>query len=113
MLPIYIVYSESGRRYRSWEQQAGRKHRSCSEFSKCGMLTKKHAQLESCKLSFIWGQNEDCSLGDKTSVSSERLFQRDSQGRSIYNILVKGEFSAIKHLLYKRFSASHKELILL
>ena len=32
-------------------------------------------------------------------------------GRSTYTILVKGEFSAIKPLLYKRFSASHKELI--
>ena len=34
---------------------------------------------------------------------------RGSQGRSIYKISVKGEFSAIKQLLYKRFSTSHKD----
>ena len=38
------------------------------------------------------------------------LLQTRSGGRSIYKILVKGEFSAIKRLLHKRFSASHKEL---
>ena len=31
--------------------------------------------------------------------------------RSIYVILVKGEFNVIKQLSYKRFSASHKELM--
>ena len=30
---------------------------------------------------------------------------------TIYKILVKGEFNALKHLLYKRFSASHEELM--
>ena len=48
------------------------------------------------------GKNEDCSLGDSTSDSSERLLQRGSGGRWIYKILVKGEFNALKHLLYKR-----------
>ena len=55
--------------------------------------------------------HEGCSLGDSTSDSSKRLLQRGSGERSIYKILVKGEFSAIKHLLYKRFSASHEELM--
>ena len=32
-------------------------------------------------------------------------------GKSIYTILVKGEFDVIKHLSYKRFSASYKELM--
>ena len=57
------------------------------------------------------GQNEDWSPGDSTSDSSERLPQRGSGGRSIYKILVKEEFNAIKCLLYKRFSARHKELM--
>ena len=57
------------------------------------------------------GQNEDCGLGDSTSDRSERLLKRGSRGRLIYNILVKGEFSAIKHFLYKRFYASHVELM--
>ena len=39
-----------------------------------------------------------------------RLLQRGSEGRSIYKVLVKGEFNTIKHSFYKRFSASHKDL---
>ena len=57
------------------------------------------------------GQNEDCSPGSSTSNSSERLLQRGSQGRLIYKISLKQKFSAIKCLHYKRFSASHKELM--
>ena len=36
---------------------------------------------------------------------------RGSRGRSIYKILVMGEFSAIKRLLYTRLSARHEELM--
>ena len=57
------------------------------------------------------GHNEDYNPGDSTSDSPERLLQKGSGGRSIFKILVKGEFSATKHLLYNRFSASHKELM--
>ena len=63
------------------------------------------------RVKFYWGQNEDCSPGDSTSDSSERLLQRDSGGRSIYMILAKGEFYAIKHSFYKWFSAGHDELM--
>ena len=49
------------------------------------------------KLKFYLGQNEDCSTGDSTLDSSERLFQRDSGGRSIYKVLMKVEFNTIKH----------------
>ena len=45
------------------------------------------------------------------SDSSERLLQRVSGGRLIHRILVRGEFNEIKHLFYKWFSASHKELM--
>ena len=55
--------------------------------------------------------HEGCSLGDSTSDTSERLLQRGSGERSIYKISVKGEFSAIKHLLYKRFSANQEEMM--
>ena len=55
------------------------------------------------------GENEDSSPGDSISDSSERLLKKGSGGRSIYRILVKGEFNAIKHLLYKRFSAHPEE----
>ena len=33
---------------------------------------------ESCVLSFIWGQNEDCSSEDSISDSSDKLLQRGS-----------------------------------
>ena len=73
-------------------------------------------QLKRCpvwelRVEFCLGQKEDCILGDSISDSSGRLLQRTSGGRSIYKIFEKGEFNAIKCLLYKRFSASHKELM--
>ena len=60
---------------------------------------------------FCWVQNEDCSSRDSSSASSEKLFQNGSGGRSMYMILVKGEFSAIKCLFYKWFSASYEDLM--
>ena len=75
-----------------------------------------YCRLKRCTVWELWvefylGQNEDCSPGDSMSDSSERLLQRVSGGRLIHRILVKGEFNEIKHLFYKRFSASHKELM--
>ena len=46
----------------------------------------------------MWGKNEDCSPGD----SSERLLQSGNGGKSIYKILVKREFNAMKHSFYNR-----------
>ena len=60
---------------------------------------------------FYLRQNEDCSLGGSTSDSSERLPQSSSGGRSIYKVLVKGEFNTIKHSFYKRFFVGHKDLM--
>ena len=65
----------------------------------------------SWELSFIWGQKKNCSLGDSTSDSFQRLLQRGRGKSKIYKILVKGDFNAIKCLLYKRLSASHEELM--
>ena len=36
---------------------------------------KESAQHESFKLNSIWGQNEDCGLGDSISENSEKLLQ--------------------------------------
>ena len=41
--------------------------------------------------------------GGSISDSSERLLQRGSGGKSIYKVLVKGEFNTMKHSIYKRF----------
>ena len=40
------------------------------------MLALKNAQCKSCKLSLIWGQNEDCILQYSTPESSEKLLQK-------------------------------------
>ena len=48
------------------------------------------------------GQNAECSPGGSISDSSETLLQRGSGGRSIYKVLVKGEFNTMKHSFYKR-----------
>ena len=55
------------------------------------------------------GQNEGFCPGDSTSDGSEKLLQRGTEGKSTHKVLVKGEFSAIKHLIYKRFSAGLEE----
>ena len=75
------------------------------------LSSKKDAQLESWELSFIWGQNEDCSPGGSPQIALRGLLQRGSWGRSIYRISVKGEFNTIKCWVYNRFSATHKDLM--
>ena len=75
------------------------------------LSTRKEALLESCELSFIWGQNEDCSPGGSISDSSERLLQNSSGGKTICKVLVKAEFNTMKHSFYKRFFASHEDLM--
>ena len=69
------------------------------KFSCVLTLKKKKVQGESCKLSFIWGKNEACSLGDSTSDGSESLLQRGGlRGMSGYTILVnEGGVQAIGH----------------
>ena len=59
------------------------------------------------------GQNEDCSLGGSSSKSSERLLQSGSRGKTIYKVLVKGEFNAMKQSFYNRLFVSHKDLVLI
>ena len=71
----------------------------------------KRGRVWELQVEFYLRQKEDCILGDSISGSSERLLQRTSGGKSICTIFEKGEFSAIKCFLYKRFSASHKELM--
>ena len=57
------------------------------------------------------GQNEVCSLQGRISDSSEGLLQSGSGRKSMYKVLVKVEFDAIKHSLYKRFFANHEDLM--
>ena len=73
------------------------------------LLTNKDVQFESYEL--IWGQNEDCSPGGSISDGSEKPLQSSSVGRSIYKVLVKGEFDTTKHSFYKMFFVSHETLM--
>ena len=57
---------------------------------------------------FYLGQNEDFSLGDSISDSSEKLLQSGTRGKSKYKVLVEREFNAIKHSFYK-FFVSHED----
>ena len=62
---------------------------------------------------FYLGQNEDDSLGDSISGSSEELLQR--KGRSeLYMILGKaggggGGVHAVRHTFWEMLAASHEE----
>ena len=62
-------------------------------------------------MKFYLGQNEDCSLEGSLSDSSVRLLQSSRGGKSIYKVLVKGEFNTMKHSFYKRVFVSHKDLM--
>ena len=58
---------------------------------------------------FYWGQNEEYSLGDNISDSSEKLLQRGREEVNIFVILVKGEYMWQSTYLLQKVSASHKE----
>ena len=62
---------------------------------------KKNAQCE-LQIEFYLGQYEDCSLGDSTSDSSERLFQ-SHRGKGQY-ICDFGEGGMLLLLLLSHFS---------
>ena len=57
------------------------------------------------ELNFIWGQNEDSSLGDSISGSSEKLFQRGEGWREVQNKCDFGEqgVHTLKHILLLLF----------
>ena len=84
-------------------------------------LIKKYIQHGSCELSFYLGKNEDCSLGDSTSDSFEKLLQRgrgesqytcDFGERGIHTIkcmfFQKVSTSLMKHLLVIRNGRHHE-----
>lgn len=60
------------------------------------------------QVKFCWGWNKDCNPVGSTSL---RNCSKEVVGEDQYKIWVKGDFSAIKHLLYKKFSPSHEDLI--
>ena len=74
----------------------------------CYCQLKKDVQLESCEFRFIWGK---MSLGGSISENSERLLQSGSGRKSIYKVLVKEEFTTMKHSFYPRCFVSYEGLM--
>ena len=75
-------------------------------------LSKERCTVWELTVKFYLGQNEDSSPGDcSTSDSSKRLPQEEVGEVQHIRFWWKGEFSAIKHLFCKRFSASHEKLM--
>ena len=75
------------------------------------MSTKtKDVQLESCELSFILGKMRTAAQEGASQIAL-KLLQSSSGGKSIYKVLVKGESNTFKHLFYKKFVASHEDLM--
>ena len=67
------------------------------------LSTKKDVPIWELQAKYYLGENEDCSLEGSISYSSERLFQSCSGGRSIYTVLLKGEFGTMRHVFTKGF----------
>ena len=78
-------------------------------FEKWTLSGKTDEQFEICQLSFIWGKMRT-AVQETASQRTLRNCSKETVGESQYVSLVKGEFNAIKHLLYKRFPASREEL---
>ena len=53
------------------------------------------------ELSFSWSKMK--TAGGSISDSPERLLQSSSGGKSIYKVLVRGEFNAMKYSFYQSF----------
>ena len=78
-------------------------------FEKWTLSAKTDAQFERCELSFILCKMRTAAQ-ETASQRTVRNCSKETVGGGQYVTLVKGEFSAIKHLLYKRFPASREEL---
>ena len=61
--------------------------------------------------SFIWGKMQTAAREAASQIALKRLLQSGSGGKSIYKVLVMGEFSIMKHSFYKRFFVGHEDLI--
>ena len=61
--------------------------------------------------SFIWGKMQTAAREAASQIALKRLLQSGSGGKSIYKVLVKGEFNAMKHSICKRFFVSHEGLM--
>ena len=74
---------------------------------------KKNAWNKKSQVKFYLGQNEDCSLGDSTLDSSEKLLQRSGvlgEVKITSVILVREVYMQSNTYFFKKVAASHGEL---
>ena len=76
----------------------------------CCQLKKQDVQLESCELSFIWGKMRTAAW-ETAPQTALRNRAEEAVGEVNGYDVGEGEFSVIRSLFHKRFSASHKELM--
>ena len=60
------------------------------------------------RVKFYWGQNENYSLGDSISLSSEKVLQRGRVEGQYICEFGEGGTHAIKHIFFFQVSASHE-----
>ena len=65
-----------------------------------GIVNKAEIEIE---FSFTWATMR-VAAWEAASQIALRVLQSGSGGKSIYKVLVKGEFISMKHSFYKRFS---------
>ena len=66
------------------------------------MSTKKHAQYESCEITFTWHKMRTVAWEIALQIALKNC-SKEVVWEGQYIILVNGEFSAIKHLFSKGF----------
>lgn len=79
-----------------------------------GMELRQACRLKRCTtrellVKFCLGRYEDCSPESVLRIMRDCF--KEAVGEGQYMILVKEEFSAVKPSFYRRFSASHEELL--
>ena len=62
--------------------------------------------MQESRVKFHLGQNEDCSLGESTSESSETLCQRGSGAGQCMCDFSDGGIRAVEHIFFQKVSAS-------
>ena len=72
-----------------------------------GIVNKAEIEIE---FSFTWATMR-VAAWEAASQIALRVLQSGSGGKSIYKVLVKGEFNPMKHSIYKRFFVSHESLM--
>ena len=92
----------------SWSSVEGRKSTLGRFIRRHNCRLKKDIQLESCELSFNWGKMRTAA---REAASQVALLQGGSGEKSIYKVLVTGEFNATKQSFYKSFFVSHDDLV--